>query len=68
MDNKTGFTTHSALCVPIKSKDPVAEEIWNFIDMILNKSFYLAPFHNYYQSFMLARKMIENLPIHSVAE
>lgn len=54
--------------VPIKSKDPVAEEIWNFIDMILNKSFYLAPFHNYYQSFMLARKMIENLPIHSLAE
>ena len=54
--------------VPIKSKDPVAEEIWNFIDMILNKSFHLAPFHNYYQSFMLARKMIENLPIHSVAE
>jgi predicted dehydrogenase len=53
--------------VPIKSKDPVAEEIWNFIDMILNKSFYLAPFHNYYQSFMLARKMIENLPIHSMA-
>ncbi len=53
--------------VPIKSKDPVAEEIWNFIDMILNKSFYLAPFHNYYQSFMLARKMIENLPIHSLA-
>jgi len=54
--------------VPIKSKDPVAEEIWNFIDMILNKSFYLAPFHNYYQSFMLARKLIENLPIHSMAE
>jgi hypothetical protein len=54
--------------VPIKSKDPVAEEIWNFTDMILNKSFYLAPFHNYYQSFMLARKMIENLPIHAMAE
>jgi predicted dehydrogenase len=54
--------------VPIKSKDPVAEEILNFIDMILNKSFYLAPFHNYYQSFMLARKMIENLPIHAMAE
>jgi hypothetical protein len=36
--------------------------------MILNKSFYLAPFHNYYQSFMLARKMIENLPIHSMVE
>jgi predicted dehydrogenase len=54
--------------VPIKSKDPVAEEIWNFIDMILNKSFHLAPFYNYYQSFMLARKMIENLPIHSMAE
>ncbi len=54
--------------VPIKSKDPVAEEIWNFIDMILDKSFFLAPFHNYYQSFMLARKMIENLPVHSMAE
>lgn len=54
--------------VPVKSKDPVAEEIWNFIDMILNKSFYLAPFYNYYQSFMLARKMIENLPIHSMVE
>ena len=53
--------------VPIQSKDPVAEEIWNYIDMILNKSFHLAPFHNYYQSFMLARKMIENLPIHSLA-
>lgn len=53
--------------VPVKSKDPVAEEIWNFIDMILNKSFYLAPYHNFYQSFMLARKMIENLPIHAMA-
>ena len=54
--------------VPIKSEDPEAEEIWNYTDMILNKSFYLAPFHNYYQSFMLARKMIENLPIHSLAD
>jgi hypothetical protein len=54
--------------VPIKSEDPVAEEIWNFIDMILSKSFYLAPSDNYYQSFMLARKMIENLPIHAMVE
>ena len=52
--------------VPISTKDPVAEEIWNFIEMIQNKSFYLAPFHNYYQSFLLARRMIENLPIHSL--
>jgi predicted dehydrogenase len=67
-DRLPGNDKLKSFTVPVKSKDPVAEEIWNFIDMILNKSFYLAPFHNYYQSFMLARKMIENLPIHTMAE
>ena len=67
-DKLPGNDKLKSFTVPVKSKDPVAEEIWNFIDMILNKSFYLAPFHNHYQSFMLARKMIENLPIHSMAE
>ncbi|MFC2115132.1 Gfo/Idh/MocA family oxidoreductase [Bacteroidota bacterium] len=52
--------------VPLTNSDPQVEEILHFTGMILNKSFHLTPLDRYVQSFMLARKMIENLPIHAV--
>lgn len=48
--------------VPVKRKDPVAEEIRYFIDLISNRNYHLVPFHNYYQSLSLGIQMIQNLP------
>jgi hypothetical protein len=52
--------------VPLKSTDPVVEEILNFTGMILNKGYHLTAPERYLQSFLLVRQMIENLPIHEV--
>ncbi len=52
--------------VPLKTADPHVEEILDFTGMILNKSYHLTPNDRYLQSFLLARKMIENLPIHAL--
>ena len=52
--------------VSVKTTDPYVEEIVNFTDSILNKSYHLASPDRYLHSFMLARRMIENLPIHEL--
>jgi len=52
--------------VPLKTTDPLTEEILHFAGMILNKSYHLSTPDRYLQSFMLARQMIENLPIHEL--
>lgn len=55
-----------SLSVPLTKTDPVVEEMLNFTQMILNKSFHLTSLDRNIQSFYLARKMIENLPIHAL--
>ncbi len=52
--------------VPVKTTDPAIEEIVSFTGSILNKSYHLDTPDRYLQSFLLARKMIENLPIHEL--
>jgi hypothetical protein len=52
--------------VPLKAVDPVVEEILNFTGMILNKTYHFASPDRYLQSFLIARRMIENLPIHEL--
>ncbi|MFC2112186.1 Gfo/Idh/MocA family protein [Bacteroidota bacterium] len=52
--------------VPVKTADPIIEEILHFTGMILNNSYQLSSPERYLHSFMLARKMIENLSIHEL--
>ena len=52
--------------VPLIPSDPVLEEILHFTSMILNKSYQLSTPDRYLHSFLLARRMIENLPIHEL--
>ena len=52
--------------VPVKTTDPLVDEIHNFTERILNKSYHLAPLDRYLQSFILARRILENLPIHEL--
>jgi hypothetical protein len=49
--------------VPLINKDPVIEELLHFTGMVLNNSYQLSSPERYLHSFLLARKMIENLPI-----
>ena len=53
--------------VPLKLADEVAEEIRDFIELVINKNYHLVPFYNYFQSFLLGRKMVQNLPLHPVS-
>ncbi len=52
--------------VPLKSTDPALEEILHFTGMILNKNYHLASPERYLHAFMLARQMIDNLPIYEL--
>ncbi len=63
-DRDAGEERPKSFNVPLKTGDPVIEEIVHFTDSILNKSYHLASTDRYLRSFMLARKMFENLPIH----
>jgi hypothetical protein len=65
-DRSDGEERPKSFSVPVKSSESVIEEIVNFTDAILNKSYDLASPDRYLQSFKLARKMIENLPIHEL--
>lgn len=49
--------------VPLKQTDPHVEEIIHFTDQLINNSYHLSTHDHFLQSFLLARKMIENLPI-----
>lgn len=53
--------------IALKKPDEAAEEIRDFIKLVISKNYHLLPFHNYFQSFMLGRKMLQNLPIHPVS-
>ncbi len=52
--------------VPLKSTDPLVEEILNFTGIILNKGYHLSSPERSLQSFLLSRRMIENLPIREI--
>ncbi len=52
--------------VPVKQRDPEAEEIKYFINLVINKNYHLVPFHNYYQSLALGKQLMQNLPVNPV--
>ncbi len=62
-DRTEGKEKPKSFKVPLKTADPVVEEILNFTGMILNKGYHLTTHERYLQSFLLTRKMIEHLPI-----
>jgi hypothetical protein len=62
-DRTGGEEKPKSFTVPLKPDDPHIEEIVHFTGMILNKNYHLASPDRYLQSFILARRMIENLPI-----
>jgi len=65
-DRNAGEEKPRSFNVPVKTSDPYIEEIVNFTDSILNKSYHLASIDRYLHSFLLARRMIKNLPIHEL--
>ncbi len=65
-DRNTGEEKPKSFNVPVKTSDPYVEEIVNFTDSLLNKSYHLISYDKYLHSFMLARRMLENLPIHEL--
>ncbi len=52
--------------VPLNTNDPVIEEILHFAGMILSNSYQLSSPDRFLHSYLLGRKMIENLPIHEL--
>jgi hypothetical protein len=52
--------------VPLKPTDPDVEDILHFTESILNHSYHLASPERYLHSFILARRMIENLHIQEI--
>jgi predicted dehydrogenase len=66
-DKLPGKEKPKSTTLTVKPGDPVAEEIRYFIELILNKSYHLVPFHNYYQSFLLGRKMLQNLLLNTIS-
>jgi hypothetical protein len=65
-DRNQGQEKPKSFNVPLKQTNPVVDEIVNFTDSILNKSYHLSSPDRYLRSFLLARNMIENLPIREV--
>ena len=66
-DKMPGEEKPKSTNIPVKQADPVADEIKYFIELILNKSYHLLPFHNHFQSFLLGRKMLQNLTLQPVS-
>jgi hypothetical protein len=52
--------------IPVGKTNQVADEIMYFIELVINKNYHLVPFHNYFQSFVLGKQMLQNLPVHSL--
>ena len=63
-DRKQEDEKPRSFSVPLKSEDPIIGEILHFTESCLNNSYHLSSPDRYLQSFLLARRMIENLPIH----
>ena len=65
-DRTEGKEKPRSFSVPLKATDPDVEDILHFTGSILNNSYHLASTDRYLHSFILARKMIENLSIHEL--
>ena len=66
-DRMPGKEKPKSTTIPIKAVDPLTEEIRYFIELVLNKSYHLVPFHNLFQSFLHGRKMLQNLTFHPIS-